>query len=152
MFNMTKRFAERMKDEVFANAFRAKQLREDVTDKIRDAYIQNTIALYAEIAFSLHEADYMVIVQVAKLVTNNTHFSCFKGNVHRILDGDADDIAYATKHGIFNFDTSTQAHADVFKKLESNFDLVAETIIDMDALLFDDEYIIKRLRELGGVF
>jgi len=147
------RFAERMEEnKAFAKAFREKQMREGVDDKIRAVYIQNTIALYAEYAEAMREADYMIIVQVAKLVTDYEHFTCFRMNVDRILRDDNDSLEHATKNGIFDFDTSTQAHADVFNKLELNFDKVAETITDMELMLFDDEYIIKRLRELGGVF
>ena len=146
-----KRFAERLEDKAFENAFVEKQNRENVPNDVRDAYTQNTINLYAELAEALSESKFVVIGLVAKLITNNMCLNGFSENLYRISNFYPDDLAYATKHDVFDFEKLKETHADVFKHLELNFDLVAETIIDMQLSMFDDEYIIDRLTELGGI-
>lgn len=135
------RFDQRLQNPSFAAAFVEKQLREKITQEILSVYTTNTINFYEELATALHVAKHKVIVQVSKLITNKMSFISFQKNVNRILNDDADDLAD---------DTSKQAN-DVYNALDLNFDLVAETIADMELLMFNNESIYKKLQELCGI-
>ena len=136
------RFDQRLQNHSFAAAFVEKQLREKITQDMLSVYTTNMINAYEELATALHVAKHNVIVQVSKLITNKMSFISFQEKVNLILNDDADDLAD---------DTSKQANDDVYKALDLNFDLVAETIADMELLMFNNESIYKKLQELGGI-